>query len=63
MPDRSNIPPGPDEDDELSKRFKALFNKNPASKVSPDAGSSSWKTKDLHDYVVDDDEVLPSPGF
>ena len=57
-----NVHPGPedDEDDELAKRFKALFNKDPAS-TTPTAArsSSSWNPSELHEYIVDEEEVSP----
>ena len=57
-----NVHPGPDddEDDELAKRFKALFNKDPVS-TTPTAArsSSSWNPSELHEYIVDEEEVSP----
>jgi hypothetical protein len=62
MVDRSPTPTGTDGDDQLSQRFKALFNKDPVSKPTTQDPSSSWKAKDLQDYVVDDEEVPSTPG-
>lgn len=58
MANRSNVPTEPDGDDELSRRFKALFNKDPVSKAPANAPFSSWSSKALQDYVVDDEEVI-----
>jgi len=52
--------PGDDEDDELAKRFKAVFNKDPVSRTpTASRSSSSWNARELHDYIVDDEEVPP----
>jgi len=57
---KSHRDPEDDEDDELAKRFKAVFNKDPVSKtLTASRSSSSWNARELHDYIVDDEEVPP----
>jgi hypothetical protein len=43
-----------DEDDGLTKRFKAVFNKEP---VSQDKPANPWNDRNGEEYDVDDDEV------
>jgi hypothetical protein len=65
MVDHKDIPTAPDDADadELSKRFKALFKRDPVSKAPAEAPVASWKTKDLQAYVVDEEEVCPTPAL
>jgi hypothetical protein len=45
----------PDEqDDELTRRFKAVFNKDP---VNQGRQKTTWKIDKVEDYDVDEDEV------
>ena len=46
-----------DDDDELTRRFRELFNKEPVSGTSPTGGESRWSVPDVGDYDVDDEEV------
>jgi hypothetical protein len=48
-----------DVDDELSRRFKAVFNKEPVSQDRQ--GLSPWSTSG-NDYEVDDEEVCLLSG-
>jgi len=57
MADHGDMPKAPDDDDELSKRFKALFRRDPVSKAPAEAPGASWRAHDLQAYVVDDDEL------
>jgi len=43
-----------DEDDELTKRFKAVFNKDP---VSQEKAEKPWTTTNQEEYDIDDEEV------
>jgi hypothetical protein len=63
MADRGETPAAPDDDDELSKRFAALFKRDPVSKTPTDPPAASWRAKDLQTYVVDDEEVHPTPAL
>lgn len=50
----------PDEqDDELTRRFKAVFNKDP---VSQGRQKTTWKIEKVEDYDVDEDEVALKRG-
>lgn len=42
------------DDDELTRRFKAVFNKEPVSQGQTEPG---WKSQGLDDYEIDDEEV------
>jgi len=42
------------EDDELTRRFKAVFNKEPVSRGQTE---TEWRLQDQDDYEIDDDEV------
>jgi hypothetical protein len=63
MADHGDVPTTPSDDDELSKRFKALFKRDPVSKAPAEAPAPSWRAKDLQAYVVDDEEVSPTPAL
>jgi hypothetical protein len=41
-------------DDELTRRFKAVFNKEPVSKGHTE---TTWKAQELDEYEIDDEEV------
>ena len=43
-----------EQDDELARRFKALFNKEPISQTTLEP---AWRMKESEDYEVDDEEV------
>jgi len=51
--------PGEGDGDELARRFKALFNKEPLSQAPKD--ESPWRMQGEDDYEIDDEEV-PSFG-
>ena len=42
------------DDDELTRRFKAVFNKEPVSRGQTEA---EWRVQGQGDYEIDDDEV------
>lgn len=42
------------DDDELTRRFKAVFNKEPVSRGQTEA---EWRVQSQGDYEIDDDEV------
>jgi hypothetical protein len=63
MNDHGDVPPAPGDDDALSKRFKALFKRDPVSRAPAEAPDVSWRAKDLQAYVVDDEEVSPSSAL
>lgn len=42
------------DDDELTRRFRAVFNKEPVSRGQTGA---EWRAQGLDDYEIDDDEV------
>ena len=43
-----------DDEDDLTRRFKTLFNKDPVSKSQQE---SRWKVNDGEEYEFDDEEV------
>jgi hypothetical protein len=43
------------DDDELTQRFKAVFNKEPVSRGQTEA---EWRVQGQGEYEIDDDEVL-----
>ena len=42
------------DDDELTRRFKAVFNKEPVSRRQTE---TEWRVQGQDDYEIDDDEV------
>ena len=44
-----------DDADELTRRFKALFNKEPLSQAPKE--ESPWRLHGQEDYEIDDEEV------
>jgi hypothetical protein len=47
---------GEGDSDELTRRFKALFNKEPLSQAPKD--ESPWRLQGQDDYEIDDEEVV-----
>ena len=52
-------PDDEDEDDGLTRRFKALFNKDPVSQVNASTSTEKpWTSKETEeDYEIDEEEV------
>jgi hypothetical protein len=46
-------------DDELTRRFRAVFNKEPVSQATKE---SAWEANTQGEYEVDDEEVKISSG-
>jgi hypothetical protein len=49
-----------DDEDDLTRRFKTLFNKEP---VSQSQEESRWKVSGVEEYDFDDEEVHPLLRF
>lgn len=47
---------GEGDSDELARRFKALFNKEPLSQAPKE--ESPWRLQGQDDYEIDDEEVF-----